>query len=66
MTKKIINCETGEVIERQLTVAEKKQEEKDAANWEAKEAEKAAKEAARKAIIDKLGLTDSEFAELFG
>lgn len=64
--KLIVNCETGESIERQLTVAEKKQQEKDEANWKTREAEKAAKEAARKAIIDKLGLTDSEFAELFG
>ena len=63
-----INCETGEVIERELTADELAQREADA---KAAEAEKAAqdkaaadKAAARQAVYAKLGLTADEIAAL--
>jgi hypothetical protein len=59
-----INCETGEVTERQLTAEELAQREADAqAAAEAKaqeEADKAAKEIAKTELLVKLGITADE------
>lgn len=55
-----INCTTNEIIEREATAEEIAQWEIDKAATEAKEAEAAAKEAARQALLDKLGITADE------
>lgn len=66
MEIKIVNCETGEEIIRELTIEEKDQielaAEKDAeSNIKAEE-----KIAARKAIYERLGLTEEEARLLLG
>jgi hypothetical protein len=65
-----VNCETGEVLEIELTDAEVLQREAEAeahAALEAeREAESAQKETARAAILDRLGLTADEAAILLG
>jgi hypothetical protein len=67
-TKIIVNCETGEVSEVELTAAEVKQREADAiayAKAKADEEEAAAEKAeAKAAIADRLGLTADELALL--
>ena len=69
-TKIIVNCETGEVQEIELTKAEQTQREKDAKAYEAAKAaeEEAAiaKAEARDAVLAKLGLTADEVAALLG
>jgi hypothetical protein len=66
--KIIVNCETGEVSEVELTAAEVKQREADAiayAKAKAEEEEAAAEKASAKAAIaERLGLTDAELATL--
>ena len=71
-TKLIINCETGEQTEVELTAEEIAQREADAAKAEAdrvaKEAEAAAKAAAKasaQAKLAELGLTAEEIAALY-
>ncbi len=66
MSKLIVNCETGETIERELTKAEKDQQKIDEANYLANKAELEAKEAARQALLDRLGLTADEAKLLLG
>lgn len=65
-----INCETGEVIERELTADELAQREADAkaaADLKAAEdAEKAAKAVEKAALLAKLGITAEEAALLLG
>jgi len=68
LQKTIINCVTGETINRDLTAdelaqyeADKAQAAKDAA---AKEKADTAKAAARQAVLDKLNLTADEIATL--
>ena len=65
-----INCETGEVVERELTADELAQREADAkayADEKAKEdADKAAKAVEKAALLDKLGITADEAALLLG
>ena len=67
-TKIEINCETGEVLEIELTDEEVKQREADARAYEAAKAaeEEAAAEkaAAKAAIAARLGLTEEELATL--
>jgi hypothetical protein len=67
-TKIIVNCETGEVSEVELTAAEVKQREADAvayAKAKADEEQAAAEKAeAKAAIADRLGLTQYELALL--
>lgn len=66
MTKQIINCETSEIIERELTKEELAQQAIDEqAALEAQAAEEA-KTAARQAILDRLGLTEEEARLLLG
>jgi len=65
-----VNCETGEVLEIELTDAEVLQREAEAeahaAELAEREAEAAQKETARAAILDRLGLTADEAAILLG
>jgi outer membrane protein TolC len=67
-TKIIVNCETGEVSEVELTAEEIKQREADAiayAKAKADEEQAAAEKAeAKAAIADRLGLTPDELALL--
>ena len=63
---KIVNCETGEEIVRDANADEIAQMELDAANAAAAKAEAEAKEAARQAILDRLGLTADEAKLILG
>jgi len=69
-TKLIINCETGEQTEVELTAEEIAQREADAKAYEAekkaKEAEATAKATAKASLLDKLGITAEEAALLVG
>lgn len=64
--KKIINCETGEVIERELTAEELAQQAIDEQVALEAQAAEEAKIAARQAILDRLGLTEDEAKLLLG
>jgi len=64
--KIIVNCETGEVTERELTDEELAQQAKDEAAEAKSRAEAEAKAAARQAILDRLGLTEEEARLLLG
>jgi hypothetical protein len=70
MSKIIVNCETGEILERALTDDEIAQQIADEKELEAEakiiEAEAAAKEAARQSILDRLGLSADEAKILLG
>jgi hypothetical protein len=69
MSKPIIrihNIETDEVIDREMTDAEFAQYEADQADYQLKQAEAEAKETARQAILDRLGLTADEAKLLLG
>ena len=70
MTKLIINCETGETVERELNAEEIAQQAADEANIQAaqaaRQAELAAKESARQALLSKLGITQEEAQLLLG
>jgi hypothetical protein len=57
---KIVNTETGEVIEREMNAEELAQLEADRSEATAKEAAAASKEAARQILLDKLGITADE------
>ena len=61
-----INCETGEEIVRDATKAEKDDAKLIKEKFEAQEAEAEAKEAQRRAIADRLGLTAEELQVLLG
>jgi len=62
----IHNVETGEIILRDANAAELAQLEIDKATAAAEQAEAEAKENARQAILDRLGLTADEAALLLG
>ena len=66
MTKLIVNCETGESVEREFNKAEKDQEKIDNTVAKAAEVIADAKETAKAAIADRLGLTADELKLLFG
>jgi hypothetical protein len=70
MSKLIINCETGEIVERELNKSEKDQQKIDEANIAEVEAllkaEAEAKVVERQAIADRLGLTADELKLLLG
>ena len=65
-----VNCQTGEVIERELTADELAQREADAKaaadQKAADDADKAAKAVEKAALLDKLGITADEAALLLG
>jgi predicted flap endonuclease-1-like 5' DNA nuclease len=63
---KIVNCETGEEIVRDANAEEIAQIELDAANAAATKAEADAKEAAKAAILDRIGLTADELKTILG
>ena len=67
--KTIINCETGEVTERELNADEIKQQvadEKEYAKAQKVEADKAEAKASAQAKLAALGLTDDEVAAIVG
>ena len=71
MSKKVINCETGEENEIELSQEDLTQQEIDAADFAAKEAEKEAAKAAKEALtasamakLEAVGLTADEIAAL--
>ena len=66
MSKLIVNCKTGETTERKLNKVEKDKQKIDEAAELAKQAELDAKEAARQAVLDKLGLTADDLKTLLG
>jgi hypothetical protein len=70
MSKLIVNCETGEVVERELNKAEKDQQKSDEvliAEAHAKAEAKAQAEAeAKKVILDRIGLTADELKTILG
>jgi len=65
---KIVDAETGEetIVEVELTAEQIAANEKLAEETAKKEAELAAKEAQRQALLDKLGITQEEAALLLG
>ena len=69
-TKIIVNCETGEVQELELTAEEVAQREADAAAYAAQKAQEdadaQAKADAKTAIAKRLGLTADDLATLLG
>jgi hypothetical protein len=66
MIKLIINCETGETVERELNKVEKDQQKIDEATNKATQAEAEAKETAKAAILDRIGLTADELKTILG
>lgn len=66
MQIKIHNVETNEIIEREMTEDELAQRQADEALSAALAIETAAKEAARQALLDKLGITADEAKLLLG
>jgi hypothetical protein len=71
MTKQIINCETGEIIERELNEEELAQQEKDTetgiaiqSELDALRAESEAKKATAEAKLAALGLTSDDLKAL--
>jgi hypothetical protein len=62
--KTIINVETGEVTERELNAEELAQAAIDEKANAVREAEKAKAEAAKSAVLDKLGLTADDLKAL--
>ena len=66
MSKLIVNVETGEAVERELNKAEKDQQKIDEKEIALIDAESQAKEVARQAIADRLGLNADELKLLLG
>lgn len=60
------NCETGKITQRELTAEELTQAQADAATTATRQAEEAAKAATRKALLNKLGITEEEARLLLG
>ena len=64
------NCATGEIVERELSAQEIAQQEIDEANYLATKAktkaEADAKETAKAAILDRIGLTADELKTILG
>jgi hypothetical protein len=55
-----INAETGEMIERELTAAEKAEANKVAKNFAEAKAAAEAKEAEKASLLERLGITEDE------
>ena len=60
------NCETNEVIVRELTTEEIAQREARQAGWAAEQAAAEAKQAQRQALLSRLGITEEEARILLG
>ncbi len=60
MIKTIVNCETGELVEREYTSDEYTQHAIDSENAVAKVADAKAKAATKAALLDRLGITEDE------
>jgi len=60
MTKLIVNCETGETLERELNAEELAQQAIDEANAIAKQAEADAKAQAKAQVLAQLGITEEQ------
>jgi hypothetical protein len=65
-TIRIHNIETDEVIDREMTAAEFKIYEANQAIYAAEKAEAEAKETAKAAILDRIGLTADELKTILG
>jgi hypothetical protein len=63
---KIHNIETDEVIEREMTDSEFAKYEADKAEYLVEQAEAKAKEIAKAAILDRIGLTADELKTILG
>ena len=63
---KIVNCTTGEEIVRDANADEIAQIKLDADNAAARKAEAETKEAAKSAILDRIGLTADELKTILG
>ena len=61
-----VNCTTGEEIVRDATAEELNQMEVDKITGEAQQAEAQAKETAKAAILDRIGLTADELKTILG
>jgi hypothetical protein len=61
-----VNCTTGEEIVRDATAEELNQMEVDKITGEAQQAEAEAKETAKAAILDRIGLTADELKTILG
>jgi hypothetical protein len=66
LNKVIVNCETGEQLEREFTKDEYLQYEADQAAQAQRQIEAEAKKAQREAILDRLGLNADEAKLLLG
>lgn len=66
MSKVIVNCETGEAVETELTAEDLAQQEIDEKAKKERDAKVAAQIAARQAILDRLGLSEEEAKLLLG
>lgn len=64
--KKIINCETGEIVERELTDEELAQQAIDEAEVKKVEAAAKAQAEAKAALLERLGITEEEAKLLLG
>jgi hypothetical protein len=64
MSKLIVNCETGEAVERELNAQEIAQQEIDEANAQAeaaaRQAEETTKATAKAALLAQLGITEEQ------
>jgi hypothetical protein len=69
MTKPMVrihNTDTDEIIDREMTTAEFAQYKKDQVAFEAELAEVAARDKAKQALLDRLGITQDEAKLLLG
>jgi len=66
MSKLIVNCETGETVERELNKAEKDQQKVDEKAVTEIKAQAEAKTTAKAAILDRIGLTADELQTILG
>jgi hypothetical protein len=66
MTTLLIDCTTGELLEKDLTNQELAQFKKDETEFQAKIEIEAAKASAKTAILDRLGLTADELKTILG
>ena len=55
-----LNCETGEAIMREMTQSEIKQQEKDEADFAARQAEAQTRAEAKAELLERLGITADE------